>query len=386
MRTTLIGRLAVGSALALCVSAAPVAVTSSATAAAATPTDGTSKAVLVRSIDLAIAKGLRDGFALSGTDYTMTPSGGDRYLQWSGSVATDPRRGNVRQTGVFKNRIDDLVLYTGPESAYCESGRVEMPNGKPPEFIVRPGVGTWQKLPHRTFPTSAQLKVIGRTKVRWERTADRHTSSAGVVHGSPVVRGMLDEVVEGVGGTSRTLDPYVRSSIAGGGSLYVVPFRSGSGGAGGRPGGVMRVTVDESGALTGFSIVESAFSTRRVTTYTARFGRRGIATPGKSVTASKRHMATACAVVAVADSVGWLSRDAATSLNTAARAGHRSVKPSEIRRFVRSSWTLQHQGTAVRVTSLRFGVKIVGRHKLLEHPVVWTVFVRNGKAVAHRVR
>jgi len=380
MASKITRRAAIGAAAALCLTSVPLLLAPAAVASTPTvgpPPAGTvltgaqAKAVYVRLADRLATTGLTHGLRLSGSEKTTVM--GTRPI-WTSTVVVDPKRRLVSETG--RRKIFGAIA-TGSDvgiETSCE-GEDFAPGGYRPTrtLVTRARVARWEKV-RAGYPHRQELKLLGRPKAKWVRTPTKVSSTTALRTGF----------------TFDALGPsFVRlHAITGGtsvatttGTSYTLTYRS----LGfDQTDGVIEATVGATGVPTALRRSDTNSNgsvTRSTTVFTIAYGARGLKVPKSSTVVSRKRMVVACHALRTKEEARRLAESVELEVNGYGARTAARVRSAADRLGPPKEWKLR-----LTTTSIAGGVMIVGRHQLLKHPVVWTVVIRNGKAVRHQVR
>ncbi len=380
MRTRTIRQVTIGSALALCLTSAPVLLIG-ATASEATPTTTTvtaaqAETAITRAIAAAQSKAVRTGLRL---DEQLRTTGKDPEVLGRTSVLVETTRKRVRENDYLKNYAYAAAT-SGASSDWCRRTPSDDLFGRRVVTVTKAGVGRWESLDKQKRSSDVDyLAVLKRPKARWLAVKDSKATVAKALAGSWTMGSLRRTFAY-----KQVIGATVTSDASG--TRYVVTYRAQSE----EPTGRLTAVVGTDGALVASTETEPFGEPNAsiVLSYVLTYGAQTVSLPRKKLTVTRARWIPACHAVLIRDEVASIALLTADDLNNEARYAHRKVTVSEIRRAVkvRRADRTGYLKTSVKVTKVSGGVKLVGRHRLLEHPAVYTLYVRNGKAVAHKVR
>lgn len=375
-RTVSLGLVAVLVACGLAVVPAAAAGPPGTTALTAAQAKSALKSV-VRATD---ARGLREGMRQVITSTRTADNRG--YVDWTDKVTVDPRRGTVAlATDVRKGSG------AGSSSDPCSPGFADQ-DRKHFRAVHRQGVGSWSRL-GPTANERAGLKLLDRSKrIIWAKRSKPSTSSAALVRSTGLHERFDAEFFDAVRFTSGSV------TARAGGSRYVLRYLVTGwedvyeGDLDGTL--ILDVAADRS-VVSATQVEESITYSDRLgvdrSRFTVAYGPQRVVVPRADRSIAKRTLDRGCRAAETRKYPAELAASSAWFLNDDQRNGYGKVTVRSIRKAVREDDEAAYVGGLdIRVVNIRYGVMIVGRNKLLKRPSVSTVFVRNGKAVAHKVR
>lgn len=379
MDRKIIRRVAIGSATALCLTAAPLTLATSAAVADPAPTTTLTGAQARTALDTAVAATERRALQ-GGARFYSTSGQLERNSSWSQlreTVTVDPSRGTIGFQSEGVGSIATAAVYvTDPCGPGGGSGARQYTS------LTKSGTGTWTKL-QRTDNERAGLKLIKRSGARWEF----------VKHPKVTVKSELAK-----NGWSADLKRnfFARYSVTSGtstaaadGTHYSLAYTET------RPYGVptsgtVTLDVDQQGTLVNYVATEKVGGSDPAqtwrTTWSATYGNQSVIKPTRSLTITTKALEQSCRAVMTKTAGKSITRWTVERARTWSKSYGKPLTAARLRTFVtEAEASVEGYGLDVKVTRIAGGSRITAKHKLLKHPSVWTVTVRNGKAVAHKV-
>lgn len=330
------------------------------------------KAALSAAIDATERRALREG-ARFRYRWGSSPRG-PGWQQVDATVAVDPRRRTVRA----HSHLSGTIVY--PAVAYIGPCAPNEPGGRNSRTVVKEGVGRWRGMLPKTSLERRGLALLHRRAVRWEFSRSSAVTLERTVRRwgprSEVRDNLLsDSSVEGA--TATQLDNGTRYAI----SLHDRYD----------PKDLTTVVldIDAHGAMVTYEATSSRAGQARTydSSYRVAYGPQQVRIPPRHRTIRTPALVRGCNAAEARITPQSRATSLAEYLNAWSKRTGRPVTAAKIRAdYPPGSDIGGGYGVDVRIYSIPGGVQIVGRHRLLRHPYVSTVFVRDGKAVAHRVR
>ena len=369
----------------------------------AVPSAGSATAPGSTAVDVAHAKDALRA-VIKSTNVKLATIGGasaEHYLslddgkawQWGRSTMTvDAQRHLVAESDYEGGElINDAVYYVDPCSP--GSGGYNAPTTRTFRYVSKQGVGTWSSVLRPTSEVRGGLALLHRPGVRWVSERHRSESVAREVSQDGPTSDLTSDVFE-----HNTFSDYdyldgMRTDTASG-TTYVMHLREtsypGQPTTGPEAPALVTVTmdVDASGAMTGYVDRYNTADPKNefIERYAVAYGARTVVLPTKRSVISGKTLVPGCRAVLTREEVTDAATYSAMYANDTAAHKHKPVTVKALRSLVGQSRQNDPYHLDITVRKIKGGVEIVGRHHLLPHPVVWTVFVRHGKAVTHHVR